>query len=299
MAEKVHTYVLDTSVLLSDPGALLRFAEHHIVIPLVVVSELEAKRHHPELGFTARKALHILDDFRSDYDRLDEPIPVGDAGGTVRVELNHVDATTMPVGFDRSENDTRILAVARNLAAEGHDVVVVTKDVPMRVKASALGLQAEEYLAELATDSGFTGMSELALGDEEMSEFYDSGSITTDAVADEVVNTGVVITSPRGSALGRVRRNNTVSLVRGDRDIFGVHGRSAEQRVAIDMLLDDDLGIVSLGGERERGSPRSPSWRDCRRCSRRTSTRRSWSSVPSTPSAARTSATCPAARGRR
>ena len=78
MAEKVHTYVLDTSVLLSDPGALLRFAEHHIVIPLVVVSELEAKRHHPELGFTARKALHILDDFRSDYDRLDEPIPVGD-----------------------------------------------------------------------------------------------------------------------------------------------------------------------------------------------------------------------------
>ncbi|MCM1014133.1 MULTISPECIES: PhoH family protein [unclassified Brevibacterium] len=253
MAEKVHTYVLDTSVLLSDPGALLRFAEHHIVIPLVVVSELEAKRHHPELGFTARKALHILDDFRSDYDRLDEPIPVGDAGGTVRVELNHIDASTMPVGFDRSENDTRILAVARNLAAEGHDVVVVTKDVPMRVKASALGLQAEEYLAELATDSGFTGMSELALGDEEMSEFYDSGSIQTAAVADEVVNTGVVITSPRGSALGRVRANNTVSLVRGDRDIFGVHGRSAEQRVAIDMLLDDELGIVSLGGRAGTG----------------------------------------------
>ncbi|RAG64575.1 PhoH family protein, partial [Burkholderia multivorans] len=144
------------------------------------------KRHHPELGFTARKALHILDDFRSDFDRLDEPIPVGESGGTLRVELNHVDASTMPVGFDRSENDTRILAVARNLAAEGHDVVVVTKDVPMRVKASALGLQAEEYVAELATDSGFTGMSELALGDEEMSEFYDSGRITTDAGAEEV-----------------------------------------------------------------------------------------------------------------
>lgn len=73
MAEKVHTYVLDTSVLLSDPGALLRFAEHHVVIPLIVVSELEGKRNHPELGFTARKALHILDDFRSDYDRLISP----------------------------------------------------------------------------------------------------------------------------------------------------------------------------------------------------------------------------------
>ncbi|AMT95389.1 PhoH family protein [Brevibacterium linens] len=253
MAEKVHTYVLDTSVLLSDPGALLRFAEHHVVIPLIVVSELEGKRNHPELGFTARKALHILDDFRSDFDRLDQPIPVGDAGGTLRVELNHIDSSTMPVGFDRTENDTRILAVARNLSAEGADVVVVTKDVPMRVKASALGLHAEEYLAELAVDSGFTGMSELGLDDEQMSEFYDSGSIVTDDVSDEVVNTGVVITSPRGSGLGRVRTGNRVSMVRGDRDIFGVHGRSAEQRIAIDMLLDDALGIVSMGGRAGTG----------------------------------------------
>lgn len=253
MAEKVHTYVLDTSVLLSDPGALLRFAEHHVVIPLIVVSELEGKRNHPELGFTARKALHILEDFRSDYDRLDQPIPVGDAGGTLRVELNHIDASTMPVGFDRTENDTRILAVARNLSAEGCDVVVVTKDVPMRVKASALGLHAEEYLAELAVDSGFTGMSELGLDDEQMSEFYDSGSVVTEDVSDEVVNTGVVITSPRGSGLGRVRSGNRVSMVRGDRDIFGVHGRSAEQRIAIDMLLDDALGIVSMGGRAGTG----------------------------------------------
>ncbi|MGR6089261.1 PhoH family protein [Brevibacterium sp. CSND-B09] len=253
MAEKVHTYVLDTSVLLSDPGALLRFAEHHVVIPLIVVSELEGKRNHPELGFTARKALHILDDFRSDYDRLDQPIPVGDAGGTLRVELNHIDASTMPVGFDRTENDTRILAVARNLSAEGCDVVVVTKDVPMRVKASALGLHAEEYLAELAVDSGFTGMSELGLDDEQMNEFYDSGSVVTEDVSDEVVNTGVVITSPRGSGLGRVRGGNRVSMVRGDRDIFGVHGRSAEQRIAIDMLLDDALGIVSMGGRAGTG----------------------------------------------
>ena len=253
MAEKVHTYVLDTSVLLSDPGALLRFAEHHVVIPLIVVSELEGKRNHPELACKARKALHILDDFRSDFDRLDQPIPVGDAGGTLRVELNHIDSSTMPVGFDRTENDTRILAVARNLSAEGADVVVVTKDVPMRVKASALGLHAEEYLAELAVDSGFTGMSELGLDDEQMSEFYDSGSIVTEDVSDEVVNTGVVITSPRGSGLGRVRTGNRVSMVRGDRDIFGVHGRSAEQRIAIDMLLDDALGIVSMGGRAGTG----------------------------------------------
>ena len=253
MAENVHTYVIDTSVLLSDPGALLRFAEHHVVIPLIVVSELEGKRNHPELGFTARKALHILDDFRSDFDRLDQPIPVGEAGGTLRVELNHIDPSTMPIGFDRTENDTRILAVARNLSAEGHDVVVVTKDVPMRVKASALGLHAEEYLAELATESGFTGMSEVGLDDEQMSELYDSGSVVAEAVSEEIVNTGLVITSPRGSGLGRVHPGNRVSMVRGDRDIFGVHGHSAEQRIAIDLLLDDALGIVSLGGRAGTG----------------------------------------------
>src|SRR5699024_3641435 len=87
MAENVHTYVLDTSVLLSDSGALLRFAEHHVVIPLIVVSELEAKRNHSELGFTARKALHILDAFRSDLDRLALPVPVGEAEDSLVIAL--------------------------------------------------------------------------------------------------------------------------------------------------------------------------------------------------------------------
>ena len=133
------TYVLDTSVLLSDPRAMLRFAEHEVVIPLVVVSELEGKRHHPELGYTARRALAILDEMREEHGRLDRPFQVGQDGGSLRVEINHVDTTQLPRTFDRAENDTRILAVARNLQAEGSTVVVVTKDVPMRVKAAVAG----------------------------------------------------------------------------------------------------------------------------------------------------------------
>ena len=86
-----RTYVLDTSVLLADPGALTRFAEHEVVLPIVVITELEAKRHHPELGYFARNALRTLDDLRLAHGRLDEPLSVGDEGGTVRVELNHSD----------------------------------------------------------------------------------------------------------------------------------------------------------------------------------------------------------------
>ena len=117
-----RTYVLDTSVLLSDPGALGRFEEHEVVLPVVVVTELEAKRHHPELGFFARKALRLLDDLRVREGRLDAPVPLGELGGTLRVELNHTDPTALPSGFRLGDNDTRILAVAKNLADEGADV---------------------------------------------------------------------------------------------------------------------------------------------------------------------------------
>ncbi len=247
------TYVLDTSVLLSDPNAVYRFAEHEVVIPLIVVSELEGKRHHPELGFAARKALNMLDEFRQEFGRLDESLPLGEEGGSLRVEINHVDSSGMPVAFDRGENDTRILAVARNLQAEGDAVIVVTKDIPMRVKASALGLRAEEYLAELAIDSGFTGLSGAALDEAEMKTLFDTGYLETEAVAGEIVNTGLVLSSLRGSGLGRVVGPNRIKLVRGDRDVFGVHGRSAEQRIAIDLLTDQDIGIVSLGGRAGTG----------------------------------------------
>ena len=114
-----HTYVLDTSVLLADPYAILRFAEHEVVLPVVVITELEGKRHHPELGYFARAALRLLDELRLDHGRLDALLPVGDQGGTVRVELNHTDHDVLPAGFRLGDNDTRILAVARNLAADG------------------------------------------------------------------------------------------------------------------------------------------------------------------------------------
>jgi PhoH-like ATPase len=248
-----RTYVLDTSVLLSDPGALLRFEEHEVVVPLVVIGELEEKRHHPELGWFARQTLRMLDDLRVQHGRLDAPLPVGDQGGTLRVELNHSDASVLPAGFRNDSNDSRIMVVALNLRAEGADVCLVTKDVPLRVKAAAVGLDTDEYRALGAVDAGWTGMAELSLGEDEISALYDGGTLFLPAAAELPTHTGLVLLSSRGSALGRVTADKHVKLVRGDREAFGLHGRSAEQRVALDLLLDPEVGIVSMGGRAGTG----------------------------------------------
>ncbi len=248
-----RTYVLDTSVLLSDPKAIFRFAEHAVVLPVVVIAELEAKRNDPEIGYFARQALRNLDELRVQHERLDFPIAVGEAGGSLRVELNHSNMSVLPSGLQLGDNDSRILAVALNLAGDGLDVTVVSKDLPLRVKAASIGLAAEEYRAELAVDSGWTGQADIALSSEQMNQLYDDEKLSTRLVQDLPVNTGLVLHSDRGSALGRVTRRGQLRLVRGDRDLFGLHGRSAEQRLAIDLLLDPEIGIVSLGGRAGTG----------------------------------------------
>ena len=229
-SSKVRTYVLDTSVLLSDPGAMKRFAEHEVVLPVVVITELEGKRHHPELGYFARTALRQLDELRITHGRLDEAVPIGEDGGSLRVELNHTDPSTLPSGFRLGDNDTRILAVACNLRAEGHDVTLVSKDLPMRIKASAVGLTAEEYRGEAISDSdpGYSGMAELEVASADLDELYDDGVVDLDDARELPCHTGLVLLSDRGTALGRVGPDKQVHLVRGDREAFGLHGRSAE-----------------------------------------------------------------------
>jgi PhoH-like ATPase len=248
-----QTFVLDTSVLLSDPAALVRFGEHEVVLPLVVISELEGKRHHPELGWFARQALRMLDDLRTRHGRLDAPVPIGDTGGSLHVELNHSDPVVLPPGFRSEDNDARILAVARNLSADGRDVVLITKDMPLRVKAASMGIAADEYRAQQAVDSGWTGMVELEVGTDDLDHLYAEERGALPGAEELPCHTGLVLLSPRGSALGRVTADKQVRLVRGDREAFGLHGRSAEQRIALDLLLDNEVGIVSMGGRAGTG----------------------------------------------
>ncbi|HEX6166235.1 MAG TPA: PhoH family protein [Acidimicrobiales bacterium] len=247
-ASCARVHVLDTSVLLSDPWALQRFAEHEVVIPLVVLTELEAKRHHPELGWAARETLRMLEDLRLAHGSLLRPMPANDEGGTLRVEVNHADTAGLPTALSADTNDHRILAVGRSLANEGRDVVVVTKDLPLRLKASIVGLEADEYRSELATDGNWTGMAEIDVDGPSIDALFGDHAVDLPAARDLPCNTGVVLHAGTQSALGRIRGDKRVHLARSDRTLFDVRGRSAEQRIAIDLLADPDVGIVSLGG---------------------------------------------------
>ena len=257
----LSTYVLDTSVLLSDPWALIKFAEHRIILPVVVISELEGKRHHPELGWFARQALRMLEDFRQEHGRLDMPSIVNEAGGTVQVELNHVDQSVLPTGLRGEQNDHRILACALNLRAEGHNVTLVTKDVPLRVKAGAVGLDADEYHAQDVVLTGYNGMARAEVPSSIIDELYDvgeadiSGALTVDG--DEVdelpIHCGLQLTAGSQSVLARSMGDGMVRQVPTDLEAFGIRGRSAQQRVALDLLLDNEVGIVSLGGSAGTG----------------------------------------------
>jgi PhoH-like ATPase len=246
------TYVLDTSVLLSDPAALHAFEEHDIVLPLPVISELEGKRNHPELGWAARRVLRRLEALRVQHGNLTEPVPVTEAGGTLRVEMNHRDLEGLPAGLRRDTNDARILAVAANLAADGIPVTLVSKDLPLRLNASVAGITADDYRRRQAVDTGWTGVAELEVSSSLVDRLFDERSLDVTELEEArelPVNTGLVLSAGGSqSALGRLGADKRIHLITPDRSLFGVYGRSAEQRIALDLLADPEVGVVSLGG---------------------------------------------------
>ena len=137
--------------------------------------------------------------------------------------------------------------------SDGRKVVLVTKDLPLRVKASSVGVEAEEYRAELAISSNWSGMVEESVGSTIIDLLYEQEKISHELGKTYPCHTGIVLHSEKGSALARVTPDKKLQLVRGDRSAFGLHGRSAEQRVALDILLDHEVGIVSLGGRAGTG----------------------------------------------
>ena len=197
----------------------------------------------------------MLDELRVTHGRLDEPVPVGDDGGTVRVELNHTDPTRCRPASGSATTTPGSSPSPATSPTRARDVTLVSKDLPLRIKASAVGLDAEEYRGETISDSdtGYTGMAELEVAAAELDELYDDGALDLEAARELPCHPGLVLLSERGTALGRVGADKQVHLVRGDREAFGIHGRSAEQRIALEMLLDPEVGIVSLGGRAGTG----------------------------------------------
>lgn len=266
MTDSRKTFVLDTSVLLSSPNAVHQFKGHEVVLPLVVIKELEAKRTHDILGFPAREALRALDAISEKGD-INAGVRVNDDGGTVRIEINHVDQSGLPdaLASDPS-NDTRILAVAKNLSNEGANVTVVSKDMPMRLHAKTLGLGADQFRGELVVvEKQYTGVEAIQCGSELTEDLYQrktidltdltdahfpgqGGADRAGALTSLPAHTGVILTSSRGSALAIITADKKLKLVGDRREAFGVKGRSAEQKLALEHLLDPEVGVVSLGG---------------------------------------------------
>lgn len=247
-----QTYVVDTSVLLGDPHALKKFGSAAVVLPVAVISELEGKRHHPELGWAARTSLRFLEKLRIENNNLVEEIKLNDKGGTVRVELNHQALTLLPPALTDDTNDHRILAVAANLSNEGFDVTVVSKDLPLRLKASIAGLNAIESVPINRDDEFWSGVVEIESDKQTIDSLYKNHRAELGVAASLPINTGIVLRHGSQSCLARVS-NGGLRLIRQDIEVFGVRGRSAEQRFAIDLLVDPEVQIVSLGGNAGTG----------------------------------------------
>lgn len=238
-------YVVDTSVFLSDPKSLERLKDKNIVIPLAVLNELEAKRNHPDLGFSARETLRHLESLRKNNSLID---PIKNSfGGTVRIELNNIDDSELPNSFKQDVNDNKILAVASNLA-KNNEITLLTKDLPLRIKASIIGLLAEDFVDNNFSDS-WSGIEKINVDSEIIQELFSEGSVPYEINFPN--NSGIITLSGSSSALAKYQ-NGHLRLIK-DRSVFDVRGRSAEQRIAMDFLCDPNIEIVSIGGKAGTG----------------------------------------------
>ena len=246
-------YVLDTCVLLADPHAPLRFDEHDVVLPLVVVEELDRqKTRMDEVGANARSAIRLLEDLgASEPGGLAAPTTLP-TGGSLRLEINGITSERLPEILDPNTSDHRILATCLNLVDDGARTVLVTKDAALRIKGAQLGVTVEDYRGDtVPVDESYRGVAEIDVPGETVDELFASGKVTIDNT-NLVVNQFVVLHGPGSqSGLGRVvddGQRATVTRVPGSRHVFGVESKNMRQAFALDLLMDPDVAAVSVMG---------------------------------------------------
>lgn len=247
------TYVLDTCVLLADPRAILRFDEHAVVLPLVVIEELDKqKTRMDEVGANARSAIRLLEEMgASRSGGLRTPHRL-DAGGTVRIELNGVHSDRLPEVLDPATPDHRILATCLNLRDEGHASVLVTKDAALRIKGAQLDVDVEDYRGDIVqVDESWSGVTEVEVDADVIEELYDSGKVVVPEI-DGIINQYVILKGPgSASGLGRVAEEGPDPVavrVPGSRHMFGIETKNLRQAFAADLLMDPDVTAVSIMG---------------------------------------------------
>ena len=252
-------FVLDTNVLLHDPKAIFSFQDNDVIIPIVVIEELDKfKKGIDEMGRNARQVSRILDQYRL-KGKLSQGVPL-EGGGNLRVELNHQSPQHLPPELIASKADNRILATALNLCRshEGEPVVLVTKDTNLRIKADALGLTAEDYETDtIVIDELYAGETEVTVGPDELDEFYTKGELAVKE-AQFLPNQFVLIknsANPSQTALSRYskQKHSLVPIVSTKHGIWGITSRNKQQQFAMDLLLNDDIRLVTLVGKAGTG----------------------------------------------
>ena len=246
------TYVLDTCVLLADPNSVLRFDEHDVVLPLVVVEELDRKKTRmDEVGANARSAIRLLEELgASSPGGLRDPVTLP-GGGTLRIELNSVFSDKLPSVLDPLTPDHRILSTCLNLI-DTADAVLVTKDASLRIKGAQLGVPVQDYRGDTAqADQLHSGVLEHRVSGEVIDRLYDEGKMEIADIAAPVNEFVVLKSGTSKSALARViQAEPSVIVERMPTHVraFGVEPKNVRQTVALHQLLDPDIPAVSIMG---------------------------------------------------
>ncbi len=250
-------FVIDTNVLLHDPRAIFSFEENDVIIPIVVIEELDKfKKGIDEIGRNARQVSRILDEFRQ-KGKLSQGVKL-DGGGNLRVELNHQSPEHLPNELIATKADNRILSTALNLKHDNLPVVLVTKDTNLRIKADALGLRAEDYESDTITiDELYAGETELSVDPGVIDEFYARGELTP-ADLKPYPNQFVLIknkANPTQTALSRYsqQKNTLMPITNTKHGVWGITARNKQQQFALDLLLNDDIRLVTLLGRAGTG----------------------------------------------
>lgn len=259
--------MLDTNVLLQDPYSIFSFEDNEVVIPAVVLEEVDSKkRYMDEVGRNARQVSKLIDRLRENG-KLHEKILL-DNGGVLRIELNHRSFQQLQDIFVEKTNDNRILAVAKNLALEeqekedGRSVILVSKDALVRVKADAIGLQAEDFLNDRVVDIEhiYTGFLELYINAEHLSRFYEKGELVLSEIANHPFypNQFIIMKDALGSsasAVGMVDHagKKVKKLTFHHEHVWGIRPRNVQQTMAFELLMREDLPLVTLIGKAGTG----------------------------------------------
>jgi len=247
-----RTYVLDTCVLLADPSAPFRFDEHDVVLPLVVIEELDRqKTRMDEVGSNARRAIRLLEDRGASAVGGMRHAVTLPSGGTVRIELNGAGSPRLPDIFDARTPDHRILSACMELSDGGEDSVLVTKDAALRIKAAQLGVSVQDYRADtVAVEESYSGLVEVDTDPAIVDRLFAEGKVEVPGLQ-AVVNQFVVLHAGSQSAVGQVAGaapEPTVVRVPGNRRVFGVESKNLRQALALELLMSPEVPAVSLMG---------------------------------------------------